>query len=602
MGQIIKQENKKDIIIKTSVLLEKEESPKVGNLYCYDYDKSFIKVVDDKEIIGSKILAFLVYNFSTNTWIKREHCRVSERDLKSYYQRILNNIEDLLQYNTKIENNERVDKELLNNFKIQQGLDTQEESQSTTSLVSQKKDTKTLLQYADSLALVKNTLEEIKKISLAKVESRKREIERFLDKMDDTLCLFKKEIEKVMKAITLIEIYLGKNEEVFQITKGQNSSKEILNIRQLVLYMDEEMADFSINFLNEGGADYEDIEKFDEWLSNPINRDKVIPEEKCIVCFKPRRFDKKYSNDPMTNALLNKYNHITYILIRNGDNLYRIYSDNIYVNELVFPNREYIKKLMNSEKSWDKDTIENLEYRGIKFALLINSLSERTSIFEKRYDLFKIEESGINIIYDGEQTLSDGKLRFEDWLKEINKNIQEGSRIVYAGIEWESNFHHRFVRYYSDKGLAPELPTNGIYTVYKYNEKLTIRYLPPKIYGKVYKNRVSFIIDLYSDFIINYDLISEEEIEYYINNRIDRKNYRRILPILYELKNRLIKEREEEKYFVKLIQRVTNKTQQEVEKALYWWKNKNKWKRALSQDDEKAYRMIVDKLKWNLKD
>lgn len=71
---------------------------------------------------------------------------------------------------------------------------------------------------------------------------------------------------------------------------------------------------------------------------------------------------------------------------------------------------------------------------------------------------------------------------------------------------------------------------------------------------------------------------------------------------LYELKNRLIKEREEEKDFVRLIQGVTNKTQEEVEKTLYWWKNKNKWKRALSQDDEKAYRMIVDKLKWNLKD
>lgn len=366
--------------------------------------------------------------------------------------------------------------------------------------------------------------------------------------------------------------------------------------------MDEEMADFSINLLSEGGADYKDIEKFDEWLSNPINRDKVIPEEKCIVCFKLRRFDKKYSNDSLTNALLNKYNHITYILIRNGDNLYRIYSDNIYVDELIFPNRKYIKKLINSKKSWDKDTIENLEYRGIKFALLINSLSERTSIFEKRYDLFKIEESGINIIYDGESTLSDGKLRFEDWLKEINKNIQEGSRIVYAGTEWEPNLHHRFIRYYADKYLAPELPKNGIYTVYKYNEKLTIKYLPSKTYGKVYQNRVSFAIDLYSDLIINYDLISEEEIEYYINNRIDRKNYRRVLPILYELKNRLIEEREGEKDFIKLIQGVTNKTQEEVEKALYWWKNKNKWKRALSQDDEKAYRMIIDKLKWNLKD
>lgn len=63
MGQIIKQENKKDIIIKTSVLLEKEESPKVGNLYYYDYDKSFIKLIEKKKLVEVNFLNFLFIIF-----------------------------------------------------------------------------------------------------------------------------------------------------------------------------------------------------------------------------------------------------------------------------------------------------------------------------------------------------------------------------------------------------------------------------------------------------------------------------------------------------------------------------------------------------------
>jgi len=34
-----------------------------------------------------------------------------------------------------------------------------------------------------------------------------------------------------------------------------------------------------------------------------------------------------------------------------------------------------------------------------------------------------------------------------------------------------------------------------------------------------------------------------------------------------------------------------------VWEAVIWWKTKNKWKRALDKDNEKALRMIVNRLK-----
>ena len=166
-------------------------------------------------------------------------------------------------------------------------------------------------------------------------------------KMEGMVREFHSRIEKVMKVISMIELYLGVNEELMQISEGEKADPaEPLTLRQLVLYMDEETALMGYRC---DGYDYEDIEKFDEWLLDPKNRDIVIPEKRSIVVFKPRRKDKNYSDDFYFNKVRNQWNHVSYILMRNGDNLYRVFSTNFSVSDTVFPRKAELEELMKNQ-------------------------------------------------------------------------------------------------------------------------------------------------------------------------------------------------------------------------------------------------------------
>lgn len=52
-----------------------------------------------------------------------------------------------------------------------------------------------------------------------------------------------------------------------------------------------------------------------------------------------------------------------------------------------------------------------------------------------------------------------------------------------------------------------------------------------------------------------------------------------------------------EKDFIALLAGWSHSSIEKVEELVTWWKLKNKWKRSLSSDDAKAYRMILRKLK-----
>lgn len=613
MGQIIKLENNQ-LQIKTAVDLEKEKKPEIGFVYWDDYNKLIFRIVKFVEGYPGTV-EYENYDFASKTWIKsRNH-----RSIKNYKRLIFENgefdLDKITDYATRLMNGEDIGHEFSSDFEFTNQIDIA--SADSTALVSTERNTDSLLAYNDKLAIAKNKMDVIQKVTQSIMEQKKDEIERYIKKMENTISLFRKEMEKVMRVIEILEIYIGQNEEVFQITSGEASTSEILNIRQLTLYMDEEMANYKTFYTN-GGADYKDIETFDEWLTNPKNRDRVIPEEKCIVFFKPRRYNKEYSSNSYENALLNQWNHTTYVLMRNGDNLYRIYSEHISCSGLIFPKQAELQKLMdqlsaNSDMKYTremtKDKLEDMNFRATRIAVLINSICERLNIFGKQYNMFKMDETGIEIIYDGDESrlVNDGRPRFRDWLREINSKITEGSRICFvSATRSKYTDRSRFMRYYENDFMIPSFPDEGIYTVEEVENKwkrdkdksLAIRYMPSDRYRyDERKNKVVFMIDVYDDLCINYDEISEDDLQYYLENRIDRVNYLTVLPVLYELKNRLAEERESEKDFVRMIAGQENVTEQQVWDCLYWWKNKNKWKRALTVDDAKAYRMICKRLR-----
>lgn len=473
------------------------------------------------------------------------------------------------------------------------------------------------------LELQHKRVEIVRNICSIMVQKKRNELDQIRRKLDEQLSVFQKEMGKIMKVIGMIELYLGIEEELYQLQEGIPADIDTpLSLRQLVLYADQELGN-----CDDGGIDYSQLNLFDEWLVKDQNYKILLPEERGIVALKPRRYAKEY-NDNLTNAINNEWNRETYFLIRNGENIYRVFTQHIQVGETMFPKRDELQKLMSIASGQDK-----LMDAYMKFMLFLQGLLDRTSIFEPIEPGIKvsdIEQSKIQLIYDGEMTLSDGRLSFNEWRKKINENVGRGSRIVLiprterysVRDNYWYNKSEGFLKYYNNEYSCPTKPSPGLYVVeeatddeYVSTEKRPIalpcvRYLPKDdvfSWDKGFterKKRVTWIISYKDSWYLNYDQISLEDIDFYLNSRIERKDYLNILPLLRELKKRLIEEQRREEDFKKmlfglsLIKKV-KVTEQDIQDAIDWWKFKNIWKRPITQDDEKAVRMITKKLGLN---
>ncbi|MHB8089509.1 MAG: hypothetical protein ACYDH2_14810, partial [Anaerolineaceae bacterium] len=192
------------------------------------------------------------------------------------------------------------------------------------------------------------------------------------------------QLTKIKKMIGVIELYLGVAEEIFQIQEGAPASvEEPISIRQLVLYMDEETGIYE-----GGGIDCTNVDEFDAWLLKDNHLDIVLPERKGIVVLCPSRQDK-YNADPITNARMKEANLMSYLLIRNGDNLFRIWT-NIKMGERFFPTLEESAKIEilfeeSSKKGYfgfDAEKAEDSRFLYLRNTFLIQGLIDRTQMFE----------------------------------------------------------------------------------------------------------------------------------------------------------------------------------------------------------------------------
>lgn len=462
-----------------------------------------------------------------------------------------------------------------------------------------------LLQAKKEVEEKRNKLEIIERI----VEMRKSEMNSMIHSMN-------KIIHKMTRIVAVFELYLGVEEEVVQIVQGTPDSGPI-HIRQLVLYMDEEVGDPT-----DGGIDFRKVDDFDDWIVDDRNFEKVIPESKGLVAIRPSRQERRYSDDPMVNAFLNAKNSQCYILIRNGDNLYRIWVD-MSIGEVFFPTRERMAKILADldEHEWDREKAENTFINFSRNAFLIQGLIDRTEIFyplPAQPDVRNQDDPNVIYIYDAELTLPNGRLPYWDWHKQLNNKIERGTRVHVAPIDWyKHGTRSRFLRYYNEY-QEPSPPHPGLYNIdriippddpdsnkrVKHGERLVILYNPGgMVYGDWYhdwherKNRVSFCLKRNDPFVFNYDLLDLDDVEFYINSRVERQRYLDMMPTLYGIKKHRLQEIENEKGFVKLMAQKEGVAEETVWEAVEWWKRKVIMKRPLDNDDKKAWRMIRSRIK-----
>jgi len=509
---------------------------------------------------------------------------------------------------------EEFEKELANNFL---NLDKYEEdkTESTSTEIAVKSSKAQLVNLKNSLEDKKRNIMILERILYAK-----------RNYMQSIVHDLEEKVEKIYKVLDIIELYLGIYETIIQIQKGPKAKdSDPITFRQAVLFMDEEVGD-----PEDQGLDFKKIEQFDDWLLK--NYKKILTEEKCVVVMKPRRHDKDYGGNWYENFIMNRENHRTYFLIRNGMNFYRIDS-NIHVDKLFFPGKdemEEIYKIANEDFGHDKDEAEDIILSYKRNALMMQGLIDRTEIFHPLphyINIFdqKTYKKAIQFVRDGETCLPDGHKSFKDWKEALNSKIKIGSRIVFSGFghgefsTYESSHYANQAKYYHRFPCVPEnMPERGIYTVELYytsnsrysegKEMLLCKYAQggERRIGWGYeaierKNRTSFYLYRNDYCVFNYDMLELDDIEFYINSRIDRENYRENIPLLWEIKKQRLKELEWEKGFVEHLKlEIDYDNKKELEKIIWdcitWWKNKVIWKRPIMKDDAKALRMIKGRI------
>lgn len=450
------------------------------------------------------------------------------------------------------------------------------------------------------------------KIYSITVDMMRRELLGSVRKMEGRIVFYR-------RVIDLIESYLGEYKEATLIRDGNPAPKnEVLTVRQAVLFMDEEVGDLTAHYYEDVwgnvhqylGVDYANIELFDKWLLTDNHWLTLIPEPRCIVATRPRR----------TNPAKSEDNYILHFLIRDGERIYRISTGAIEVDELLFPPGDewdaLLEKLEKAKDEEERMKVFHAQIDWMENIAFLQGIIERSEVFtnlEPGINLFQpdtLTDRAI-VFRDGENILPDGRPSYKEWKDSINANIQRGSRILFTGLDWYSSeldrLDGRFDK--SRKYTSVRGPEKGIYTVERTikDHELTILYSPGddvfyteknwagRLINWGYrprKNRLSF--KLYKDdvYVLNYDGISLEDCLYYIGDRVRRRHYAKILPILIEIVVERTQEIAQEKAFVTLLSQTYEKDETEIWEAVNWWKTKNIFKRPLTQDDAKAWRMI----------
>lgn len=476
------------------------------------------------------------------------------------------------------------------------------------------------------VAIIKNYCKLIHNQMKMEIEVKLRQVQGVVDKM-------KREIGKLDYVIQTIETYAGIKEEVVPILRGEPAPEtEPIVIRQAVLFMDEEFCLIDDDF------DWQKIGKFDDWLSKNGNFKIILPDPKSIVAIKPRRTDKQYSDNYWENIIMNRPNHVTLFLIRNGENLYRLESEHVYLTDRMFPNLDEYQKTLEDEKKdgWYEQKKESGELKSdnmrrtfTKVAFLLQGLVDRSDVFAPHNvscSFLKMEglDGSIRMEYelDTSHLLQDGRPSVKDWMRQQNEGLREGSRILLIsakGMDYDC-----FLRYYN-KGNEPDYPGIGVYTVkknpqYKPDESdnlwirdvrrcpYIISYMPD---SDAYswtdgwterKNKVSICFGKGRGEYINYDNLSIEELDYYLNNRLYRSQYFDYVRLLKTARSLIKREYERETEFVNMLcgELISNSlwpkdgfTHEGVARiALKTIKDRLKWKRPISSKERETYFLV----------
>lgn len=538
------------------------------------------------------------YSFTDRAWL--EHRPVSASALKEYYRelphdesRLLENTERLSQGLPLLMPDARCDRLLAESEAF--SADTSQMlpvAQTLDPVTKLRNETESLTGY----------METVQSLAMARLQEQMAALRSDSHPLNMAIRRMSVQADVLRKTCDLLKMYLGEAVSVTDAGTGECApASEPVTIRQRILFMDEEMAVLG----DDGkGLDAGDISTFAEWLKTPEHRDIIVPEPKCVVTMKPRRFKKRYTSDWRENDRLNEWNFHSFLVIRNGGNVRIIESGDLCIHDSAIPRMDSIKEIMDCRWKSDynkEDAVRNLQYRALLLAQAVQGIADRTGFFSPADIPLSIKDSqGVAYVYDDERDsmIGTGIVPFREWIEEKSRSIRRGSRILYvpalAGGQHSKFYGHQFSK--------PTPPEAGVYSVdtEEAGGKVTFLYHPIHQYrGDRRERQERWKVSGYG--LINYDEMTPEEIDTYLKDRTQREHYESLIPLLVKLRQEKAAEQENERLFRDCIRRdpalPSVPSDALLDEAIAWWKKKVIFIRPLSADDKKSYRMILNYLK-----
>lgn len=386
------------------------------------------------------------------------------------------------------------------------------------------------------------------------IEKKMLELEKQKQELKSQIAEMEKWLKGKYRVICAYETYLGTKEEVIELIGEGKTSNEPIHLYQAVRFMDEEYGIVNLEKITETtyvemeDFDYQNIDLFDKWITE--NYKMFIPSERGIVMWRIKRRGKDYG-DRWENMVCNGYNANCYFLIRNGERLYRIFSDVASKDDTMFPTEEQSiqagKKWYN-DKEFDRETFEENTLPWKYILIAIQGILDRTDIlgtdcqFKTNLICGLFDKEKIVLVRDKERKDLIGDDTMPSWnnyLQENRDKTKVGDRIIITDLWGSKNYylgntddadfiyeHHMDWR----RRLVGIPSRSKVYEVKDYNEDwgYKILYFEERWYDDTKKKRTAIWLDKTEFF--NISQTTEKDLKYYLNDRREREKYLDMLP------------------------------------------------------------------------
>lgn len=483
----------------------------------------------------------------------------------------------------------------------------------------------------------------------AELEAQKEALSLQVQKLQADMRAMEEEMKRRGEKLWLLGAYLGTSVYVKTLREGKAAPVDTpISVRQRVLCMDEEIA---VHLCLTGGAlDGEDafdnrhLPHFDTWIStDPSALEAIFPWPKGVCALRVRRNRKERENHgdlfiAMGNAEEAMADTMTYLLVRNGDALYRVSVDADLWPRLL-PSAEDAGPAANRD-DWDarreREHAEKRTKQQFAGLMAIQGLLAHTEILAPlpypldvmnpyhagAFNLVRDDE-GLGMLEDGSDPLHRVTWgEYEDWFQ---RQVQEGSAVWYVGQRSDhkdgDKISARVPEKYYNRGL-PWPSRDEVYTVTEhfgapdrkgrtwYSNDGAFLYLPSDetmrpgedgyMEWQKRQRRVRFEFQ-YTE-VVPVNALSWRILRHILLDRGQRQSYAESFPLIQRFLRHTRALAIRERPFVDLVlaqagldpqDRACEGDRARVERLVRWWKVKVKEHRTLGTDEPKALRMVL---------